>query len=96
MRIKLCLLSPFSSIPYSVIMRRCSLSLCVCQLQSSLPQVLLLVDAMSSSHQSEAQVLEVVRLLAAWLAQGVTLSSLFDEHRCDVIASLLMLMQCCV
>ena len=52
------------------------------QLLSALSQVLLLVDRISSASESLSRVVEGIRLLSAWLGQGVTLSKLFEEHNC--------------
>ena len=50
------------------------------QLLSALPQIMLLVDRISSANESMSRVVEGIRLLSAWLGQGVTLSKLFEEH----------------
>ena len=50
------------------------------QLLSALPQIMLLVDRTSSANESMSRVVEGIRLLSAWLGQGVTLSKLFEEH----------------
>lgn len=52
------------------------------QFLQSLPQILSLVDQICLSNESECKVVEALRLLSSWLGQGVTLSSLFEEHNC--------------
>jgi hypothetical protein len=52
------------------------------QFLQSVPQILSLVDRICLSNESECKVVEALRLLSSWLGQGVTLSSLFEEHNC--------------
>lgn len=52
------------------------------QFLQSLPQILSLVDQICLSNESEVKVVEALRLVSSWLGQGVTLSSLFEEHNC--------------
>ena len=51
-------------------------------LQHILPQVLQLINRIAVANESESQVVEAIKLLVSWLQQGVTLSGLFEEHRC--------------
>jgi hypothetical protein len=54
------------------------------QLLGGLPQVLSLIDNISKQDKSKILIITVTKLLTNWLAQGITLSSVFEEHRSAV------------